>query len=212
MGGGTSEQPGVRQDSSDFLADIRLVPNLISLGRIVGVLIAAVCYFNRLFAPALTLGLLSGITDYLDGYFARKLGQTSELGALLDSLADILAALISLTVGLYFGLWPVYLLLAWGLRDMTVLAMRASAAQQGFTIPTMFLGKVAMNFTGWAYMLLAVELVRPFAGSAILTSGLHLFALGSIHVGIALQWVVGIVYLRSYAQRYRRNRAGGAVS
>jgi cardiolipin synthase (CMP-forming) len=156
--------------------------------------------------------VLSGLTDYFDGYFARKLGQTSELGALLDSTADILAALISLTVGVYFGLWPAYLLIAWGIRDVSVLAMRASAAQQGFTIPTSMLGKVAMNFTGWSYMLLAVELVRPFPGSAILSDGLHWFTLGSIHVGIALQWVVGIIYLRAYAQRYRRNPAAGSVS
>ena len=201
-----------RPGRSDFVADLLLVPNLISLGRIAGVLAAAVCYFNRLWVPALILGVSGGLTDYLDGYFARKLGQESELGALLDSLADILAALISLTVGVYFGVWPVYLLIAWGMRDITVLAMRASAAQQGFGIPTVFLGKVAMNFTGWAYMLLALELVRPFAGSALLTDGLHWFALGAIHAGIALQWMVGIIYLRAFARQYRRNRGSGAVS
>ncbi len=201
-----------RPGRSDFVADVLLVPNLISLGRIAGVLAAAVCYFNRLWVPALILGVSGGLTDYLDGYFARKLGQESELGALLDSLADILAALISLTVGVYFGVWPVYLLIAWGMRDITVLAMRASAAQQGFGIPTVFLGKVAMNFTGWAYMLLALELVRPFAGSELLTDGLHWFALGAIHAGIALQWMVGIIYLRAFARQYRRNRGSAAVS
>ncbi|HWM84878.1 MAG TPA: CDP-alcohol phosphatidyltransferase family protein [Kofleriaceae bacterium] len=203
------QAPGGR---SDFRADVLLVPNLISLGRIAGVLVAAICIFAEYYVAAVALGLISGFSDYLDGYFARKLNQTSELGALLDSLADILAALICMTLGVYFRLWPVYLLLAWGIRDMAVLAMRASAAQQGFAIPTSFLGKVAMNFTGWAYMLLGFDLVRPFSGIAWLTEGLHWFALGAIHAGIALQWIVAIIYVRAYAARYRGNRGSGAVS
>jgi cardiolipin synthase (CMP-forming) len=208
----TTDDLPARGGRSDFVADLLLVPNLISLGRIAGVLVSAIFFFAEWWGPALALGVASGFTDYLDGYFARKLNQQSELGVLLDSLADILAALICMTVGVYFRLWPVYLLIAWGIRDMTVLAIRASAAQQGFAIPTSMLGKVAMNFTGYGYIFLAVDLFRPFPGSALATDGVHWFALGAVHVGIALQWAAGIVYLRAYAARYRRNPARAAVS
>ena len=200
-----------RARRSDFVADLLLVPNLISLGRIAGVLLAAVCFGLRFYAGALAFGLTSGFTDYLDGYLARRLNQTSQLGALLDILADLLAALICLTVAVHFRVWPPYLLIAWGMRDMAVMAMRLSAAQQGFAIPAGIVGKVATNFTGYAYILLVFDLVRPFA-SASLTSGIHRVALVLIHIGIALQWVAGIAYLRIFASRYRRNPSGGPVS
>jgi cardiolipin synthase len=197
---------------SDFIADLLLVPNLISLGRIAGVLAGAACIFLEIWAAALVLGVVAGLTDYLDGYLARRLGQTSQLGALLDSLADILVALTCFALATYLRLWPLYLLIAWGVRDMGVLAMRASAAQQGITIPTSMLGKVAMNFTGYAYILLAFDLVRPFTGMPRVTSGVHWAGLIIIHAGIALQWAAALIYLRAYAARYRRNPAVPPVS
>lgn len=193
--------PGAR---SEFTADLLLVPNLISIGRILGVLVAAGLFFLHYLAAALIVGVVTGMTDYLDGYIARRLNQMTKLGALLDSLADILAALVCLTVAVYVRLWPPYLLILWGIRDMGVLALRASAAQQGFTIPTVFLGKVAMNFTGYAYILFAFDLIRPF-GNEALTDGIHWLGLFAIHAGVALQWVVGYLYLRQYAARYRRD-------
>jgi cardiolipin synthase len=198
------EDRTVEATRSEFHADLLLVPNLISLGRILGVCVAAGLYFLHYWMAALVLGFVTGLTDYVDGYVARKLGQTSKLGALLDSLADILAALVVMTVAVWAGVWPPYLLILWGIRDMGILALRASAAQQGFTIPTIFFGKVAMNFTGWSYIILPFDLVRPFHQAEII-KGLHWLGLIGIHVGIALQWIVGYLYLRQYAARYRRD-------
>jgi cardiolipin synthase len=190
-------------ERSQFRRDLLLVPNLISLGRIAGVAAGSALFFAGYLKLALTFGLVTGFTDYLDGYFARKLNQVTELGALLDSLADILAALICLTIAVYTHLWPPYLLIVWGVRDMGVLAMRNSAASQGFSIPTSMLGKVAMNFTGYSYMLLALDLVRPLPDSPRFVDGVHWVGLIGIHAGIALQWVAGGIYLRGYAARYR---------
>ena len=192
--------PGGR---SEFHADLLLVPNLISLGRILGVCVAAALFFLHYSMAALILGVITGMTDYLDGYIARRLNQMTKLGALLDSLADILAALVVLTVAVWAGLWPPYLLILWGIRDMGVLALRASAAQQGFTIPTIYFGKVAMNFTGWSYIILPFDLVRPFDNPQ-LSDWIHWLGLFGIHAGVALQWVVGYLYLRQYAAHYRR--------
>ena len=193
--------PGRR---SQFHADLLLVPNLISLGRIVGVCVAAALFFLHYSMAALILGVITGMTDYLDGYIARRLNQMTRLGALLDSLADILAALVVMTVAVWADLWPPYLLIAWGIRDMGVLALRASAAQQGFDIPTILFGKVAMNFTGWSYIILPFDLVRPFDNPTVI-EGMHWAGLVGIHAGIALQWIVGYLYLRQYAAHYRRD-------
>jgi cardiolipin synthase (CMP-forming) len=195
---------GDMKSRSDFVADLLLVPNLISVGRVVGVMAAATLFYLGYLRVCLAIGLVTGFTDYLDGYLARRLNQTSKLGALLDIVADLLAAFICLTVAVYARLWPVYLLLLWGIRDISVLAMRASAAQQGFEIPASLLGKIATNFTGYAYMLMALDLVRPFPGHVELSRDVHLAGLWAIHIGIGLQWVAGIIYLRLYARRYRR--------
>ena len=45
---------------------------------------------------ALLLFVIAGITDHLDGYVARKSGSTSDLGALLDLVADKLLIIVSL--------------------------------------------------------------------------------------------------------------------
>ena len=45
---------------------------------------------------ALILFVIAGITDHLDGYIARKTGSTSELGALLDLIADKLLIIVTL--------------------------------------------------------------------------------------------------------------------
>ena len=189
-------------ETSQFRRDLLLVPNLISLFRIVGVGVAAAFLFTGYLKIALTLGVVTGFTDYLDGYLARKLNQVTQLGTLLDSLADIIAALICMTIAVYTHLWPPYLLILWGVRDMGILAMRNNAAQQGFTVPTSMLGKVAMNFTGYSYILLGFDLVRPVETEWVV-DGVHYLALFAIHAGVALQWVAGGLYMKAYAARYR---------
>ncbi len=208
----TSDGLSAREGRSDFIADLLLVPNLLSVARVIGVLVAAGSFFLGMNVLALVLGVATGLTDYLDGYLARKLNQTSQLGALLDILADLLLALVCITVAVTAGLWPPYLLIVWGIRDVSVMAMRMSAAQQGFDIPASVLGKVATNVAGAAYILLAFDLTRPFRDSLVVTERIHQVGLVLIHAGIAIQWIAGIVYLRSYARRYRRNPGRPAVS
>ena len=80
------------------------IPNLLSLLRIalVPVLaLAAAFYQADLFLLVLAISLLS---DLLDGYFARKLNQVTELGARLDSWADM-ATYAMMIIGLYL-IWP----------------------------------------------------------------------------------------------------------
>ena len=80
------------------------IPNLLSLLRIALVpVLALAAAFNQadLFLLVLAISLLS---DLLDGYFARKLNQVTELGARLDSWADM-ATYAMMIIGLYL-IWP----------------------------------------------------------------------------------------------------------
>ena len=72
------------------------IPNLLTYARILAVPLIVVCFFveGRLqssdFArwSALTIFVVASITDYLDGYLARIWNQTSNIGKMLDPIAD----------------------------------------------------------------------------------------------------------------------------
>ncbi|MFI5175403.1 MAG: CDP-diacylglycerol--glycerol-3-phosphate 3-phosphatidyltransferase [Terriglobia bacterium] len=94
---------------------------------------------------AVTLFLAAAITDSLDGYFARKRGQVTTLGILLDPIADkllISAALVSLVKTVpWVPAWLVVLIIG---REFVVSGLRNIASAEGFTIDASELGKIKM--------------------------------------------------------------------
>jgi len=72
-----------------FVADLTTAPNLITLSRIVLVLVAAGLFFVGFERPGILLAVVGGLTDYLDGWLARRTGQVTRLGELLDQFCDI---------------------------------------------------------------------------------------------------------------------------
>ena len=88
--------------------------------------------------------LAAAATDWADGYFARRRGEVTTLGILLDPIADKLlmsSAFISLaTMGLVEA-WMVVVIIG---RELTVLGLRLIAGAEGFTIPASTLGKTKM--------------------------------------------------------------------
>ncbi len=80
-----------RMSWDDVLSQLRLVPNLISIARIVLIWPIAVFFSNpspSAYWIVLTLIIVSYLTDYLDGFLARRLSQQSRLGLILDPVAD----------------------------------------------------------------------------------------------------------------------------
>ena len=64
------------------------VPNLLSISRVVLLIPIIFLFEYQFYLFSVGFFLLASITDYLDGYFARKNNQTSSIGSLLDLLAD----------------------------------------------------------------------------------------------------------------------------
>ena len=131
------------------------LPNLLTLVRIffVPLLVAALLADNievgwpvtvnrEMFA--LVVFLAAAITDLLDGYLARRWGQVTTVGTLLDPIADkllISAALISLVEIHRVAAWMVILIIS---REFAVSGLRAIAASSGYTIEASELGKSKM--------------------------------------------------------------------
>ncbi len=112
---------------------------------------------NDLFA--LTVFLAAAATDLLDGYLARKWGQITTVGTLLDPIADkllISAALIALVQIHRVPAWIVILIVA---REFAVTGLRGIAAAEGYTIQASDLGKTKMisQIVGIGLVLLSIR-------------------------------------------------------
>jgi len=98
---------------------------------------------------AMIVFLVAAITDFVDGYIARKFGWVSDLGKLLDPLADkilVMAALVmlvgersDLTGDPWVPAWMVVIVLA---REIWVTGLRAVAASQGVVVAARDSGKI----------------------------------------------------------------------
>ncbi len=83
-----------------LLKDWNTIPNWLSYIRIALIPVFAVLFYNGHEVPALIIIVISGLTDFFDGKLARKLNQVSDLGKLLDPVADKLTQ-ITLAVVFY---------------------------------------------------------------------------------------------------------------
>ena len=111
------------------------LPNVLTVGRIVAT--GPIALLAALDQPvwAVALFALAGATDWLDGYLARKLNQTSGFGAMFDPIADKLQVGVVLGVLLWLGaapgwhLLPVLAILA---REIFVSGLREDGFAVGF--------------------------------------------------------------------------------
>lgn len=125
------------------------LPNALTLFRIFLVPFLVVVLLTKFTARefvGLAIFLVAAVTDFLDGWLARRRNQTTKLGALLDPIADKLlmsAAFISLVEmdPMHVPAWMVVIIIG---REFAVSGLRSIAAQQGVTIAASPLGKGKM--------------------------------------------------------------------
>ncbi|MGK2859645.1 MAG: CDP-diacylglycerol--glycerol-3-phosphate 3-phosphatidyltransferase [Thermoanaerobaculia bacterium] len=123
------------------------LPNSLTLFRIFLVPILVVVLLTKFTGReyvGLAIFLIAAITDFFDGYLARKYNQVTRLGILLDPIADKLlvsAALISLVELHLAPAWMIVIIVG---REFAVSGLRSIASQHGVTIPASPLGKGKM--------------------------------------------------------------------
>ena len=170
----------------------RTVPNLLSLLRLVLVPVFLVqLLIGELFWAIISLAI-AGITDFLDGYIARRLNQVTRLGQLLDPLADrlyILSILLGLTFINVIPLWLALVIIA---RDLILFVSYPILATHGYgPLPVHYLGKVGTFTLLYAFPLLLIGKIWE-AGAFLIQPLAWAFALW----GAGLYWLSGIIYLR----------------
>ncbi|HQZ85919.1 MAG TPA: CDP-alcohol phosphatidyltransferase family protein, partial [Actinomycetota bacterium] len=133
----------------------------------------------------------SGITDWLDGYLARRWNQITRVGQLLDPIADrlyILATLFGLLLRDIIPLWLVILLVS---RDVLMAVVLAALKRRGITgLPVHFIGKAATFNLLYAFPLLLLG-----DGSGTIAEVCRVFGWAFAIWGTALYWWAGALYL-----------------
>jgi CDP-diacylglycerol--glycerol-3-phosphate 3-phosphatidyltransferase/cardiolipin synthase len=122
----------------------------------------------------------AAITDWLDGYLARSLNQTSAFGAFLDPVADklmVAAALIVLVNLTYVGALVAFIIIG---REIAISALREWMAQlgSGKSIAVSMLGKIKTTFQMIAILLLLYH--EPFLGFPVHEVGTLLIYIAAI--------------------------------
>lgn len=91
---------------------------------------------------SLAVFILASITDYIDGYVARKYSQVSDFGKFLDPLADKLLVISAMTILCQWGRMPAWALMIVLTREFSVTGLRLVAVGKGKVIAAGWSGKV----------------------------------------------------------------------
>ncbi len=117
--------------SRQYPSFLVMIANYITLFRLVLTVVVVWSLEASLFVVALFAFILAAISDWLDGYLARKLKQESALGALLDPLADKILVLAVFVFFSFLGLIPVWVTIIIMTRELLVTGIRQMAMSQG---------------------------------------------------------------------------------
>jgi len=176
---------------SDSGSAVVTAPNAVSALRLLGVPV----FLWLVLGPqadvwALVVLMVSGVTDWLDGFLARRLGQTSRLGEVLDPVADrlyILAVVVGLAIR---DVVPWWLAVVLPLRDALLWGLVPFLRTRGFSaLPVHYLGKAATFSLLYAFPLLLIA-----DGAGVWSRLAQVFGWAFTIWGIGLYWWAGLLY------------------
>lgn len=165
------------------------LPNILTLSRIVMIPVFVVIFYLPVewrYLVSAAIFALAAATDWLDGYLARKLDQSTPFGAFLDPVADKLMVAVALTVLIQehhslFMTLPAMVIIG---REIVISALREWMAEIGSraSVAVSYIGKIKTTAQMVAIiMLLAVAPLTPvaYAGLALLyiAAGLTLWSM-----------------------------------
>src|SRR5262245_1258786 len=185
------------------------LPNLLTLSRIAAIPLVVVClWFDRGWMQwlAMVLFVAACVTDWFDGYFARRYAQISRLGRFLDPIADKLLVAATLLMLVYNGaLHGIHVLAALIIlmREILVSGLREFLAELRVGMPVSQLAKWK---TGAQMVAIAFLLVRSETPPIVTSTGLVL-----IWIAAGLTLITGYDYMRLGLQHMAEDQPTGRV-
>ncbi len=135
---------------------------------------------------ALMVFIIASMTDFFDGYIARTFDQITNLGSILDPLADkmlTLAGFLGLMIIGSASAWAIFLILS---RELFITGLRVSAVSEGIDISASWMGKVKT----FVQMFAIGFLIMGWSGGELL-----------LWIAVALTLYSGYEYVKEYFQK-----------
>ena len=198
-------------------------PNILSMSRLIAtVVIFVLILVNQpwAFLVATVLFLLASVTDYLDGYLARKMNVVSSLGVFLDLTADKVLVAAVLIAMVQIGIIPAWITFIIITRELLVSGLRSLAAAKGRIIPAgkwgkqktfitlIAIGAVLLAKGLGAHLLSLFPLMLNFNSQTINVSELLLLVADCLMI-LAAIWTIfsGIEYMLGAAPIFRQEQS-----
>lgn len=185
-------------------AQLLTIPNVLSILRLLSVPVFIWLFLTGHELVGVYIYGTAAFTDFIDGYIARALDQVTEVGKMLDPLADrvfVIALAVALVV---HGTLPWGLAVAVTARDVLVLALFPVLDRRGMS-------RIRVNLAGktaTAWLLFGLSWLAVHAGDvswAIRPVGLVFVAAGAV-----AYWVSGALYIKEIRSRLRSPDATGS--
>ncbi|MCM0649215.1 CDP-diacylglycerol--glycerol-3-phosphate 3-phosphatidyltransferase [Clostridium swellfunianum] len=166
------------------------IPNMLTFLRLVLIPVFIIVFFSgnpNSLLYAIAIFLIAGITDFLDGYLARKYKLITKIGIVLDPLADklmLLTVLSCLVIGFYIPIWVLIIIAS---KELFMIFSGIFLYKKGTVIPSNILGKASTIFF---YISIFILVFNDKVGACLLY----------LSVGIA------IAALFNYSRLYTKNK------
>ena len=188
-------------------SSLHSIPNLITYFRLISIPFILIFYLSGIYILqllAFIIFVLASLSDFLDGYLARKLNQTSILGKILDPIADKLLVILAFMMFINSDLLNTYTtigILIITAREIIVMTMREITAHQGIMIDVIKLSKLktTLQFISLALLFL-VSLTRSSEIQLINFTNIFIFATAIISL-ISL-----VIYIKTVQNHYKKER------
>jgi len=185
---------------------IRTVPNAVTLARLLLMPVCAYLLATGRFGWGIALTAVVGSTDWVDGWLARRTGQVSRLGQLLDPLADrllIASVAIALVIQDVVPWQAAVLLLA---RDLVLLCAWPLLKRRGIEPPeVILLGKAAT-----LVLLIALPVLTLGATEVAVADAARVLGLLGLWAGVVMYYLAGAVYVRMVLDRLGQQAEDGS--
>jgi cardiolipin synthase len=202
----SSPQPGPLGPAQRVSTAIRTVPNAVTLVRLLLMPVCAYLLATGRYGWGIALTAVVGSTDWVDGWLARRTGQVSRLGQLLDPLADrllIASVAIALVVREVVPWQAAVLLVA---RDLVLLCGWPVLKRRGIEPPdVIFLGKAATMV-----LLFALPVLTLGATDVVVADAARVVGLLLLWAGVVIYYLAGAVYVRMVLERIGHRAGDGS--
>ena len=178
------------------------IPNLITYFRLLSIPCILLFYLSGIYILqllAFIIFILASLSDFLDGYLARKLNQTSVLGKILDPIADKLLVILAFMMFINSDLLNTYTtigILIITAREIIVMTMREITAHQGIMIDVIKLSKLKTT-------LQFISLILLFLVSITRSSNIQVINLTNIFIYATA--IISLISLIIYIKTVHRN-------